>query len=90
MVSHWTSALTSASRCVRTRWLALRGPATHTLDQRTRKSAGNGSLMRLAPVPLYYAADAREAIARSAESSRTTHATREAVDACRYYGGLLA
>ncbi len=53
------------------------------------QAAGNGSLMRLAPVPLYYAADAREAIARSAESSRTTHATREAVDACRYYGGLL-
>ena len=53
------------------------------------QAAGNGSLMRLAPVPLYYAVDAREAIARSAESSRTTHATREAVDACRYYGGLL-
>ena len=53
------------------------------------QAAGNGSLMRLAPVPLYYAADAHEAIARSAESSRTTHATREAVDACRYYGGLL-
>ena len=53
------------------------------------QAAGNGSLMRLAPVPLYYAADAREAIARSAESSRTTHATQEAVDACRYYAGLL-
>ena len=53
-------------------------------------AAGNGSLMRLAPVPLYFAADARKAIDTSADSSRTTHGTREAVDACRYFGGLLA
>ena len=53
-------------------------------------AAGNGSLMRLAPVPLYFAADARKAIDTSAESSRTTHGAREAVDACRYFGGLLA
>ena len=52
-------------------------------------SAGNGSLMRLAPVPMYFAADAAEAIDRSADSSRTTHGTAEAVDACRYFGGLL-
>ena len=52
-------------------------------------AAGNGSLMRLAPVPLYFAADARKAVAMSADSSRTTHGTREAVDACRYFGGLL-
>ena len=52
-------------------------------------TAGNGSLMRLAPVPMYFAADAAEAIARAADSSRTTHAAHEAVDACRYYAGLL-
>lgn len=52
-------------------------------------SAGNGSLMRLAPVPMYFAGDAREAIDRSADSSRTTHGAREAVDACRYFAGLL-
>jgi ADP-ribosyl-[dinitrogen reductase] hydrolase len=52
-------------------------------------SAGNGSIMRLAPVPLYYAEDPRQAIARSAESSRTTHGATEAVDACRYLGALL-
>ncbi len=52
-------------------------------------SAGNGSLMRLAPVPMYYAGDAEEAIGKSADSSRTTHGAREAVDACRYFGGLL-
>ena len=52
-------------------------------------SAGNGSLMRLAPVPMYLAADVGEAIARSADSSRTTHGAVEAVDACRYFAGLL-
>ena len=52
-------------------------------------SAGNGSLMRLAPVPMYFAGDAAEAIGRSADSSRTTHGAEEAVDACRYFSGLL-
>ena len=53
------------------------------------RSAGNGSLMRLAPVPMFFAGDAVEAIAKAADSSRTTHGAPEAVDACRYYAGLL-
>lgn len=57
--------------------------STHSL------SAGNGSLMRLAPVPMYFAGDPNTAIYRSADSSRTTHGAREAVDACRYFAGLL-
>ncbi len=52
-------------------------------------SAGNGSLMRLAPIPMAYADDAELAIQRAAEMSRTTHGAREAVDACRYYCGLM-
>lgn len=51
--------------------------------------AGNGSLMRLAPVPLAFAADVRKAVQHAAESSRTTHAAREPVDACRYFAALL-
>ena len=51
--------------------------------------AGNGSLMRLTPVPMYFSGDAAEAIERSGDSSRTTHGADEAVDACRYFGGLL-
>jgi ADP-ribosyl-[dinitrogen reductase] hydrolase len=53
------------------------------------RQAGNGSLMRLAPVVIWHAADPAEAIARAAASSRTTHATAAAVDACRYFAGLL-
>jgi ADP-ribosyl-[dinitrogen reductase] hydrolase len=52
-------------------------------------TAGNGSLMRLAPVPLFFASNPKQAIEYSGESSRTTHGTKAAVDACRYFAGLL-
>ena len=52
-------------------------------------SAGNGSLMRLAPIPMFFAGGPAEAIERSADSSKTTHGAEEAVDACRYFSGLL-
>ncbi len=52
-------------------------------------SAGNGSLMRLAPVPMFFHRDARQAIEQAGESSRTTHGALAAVDACRYFGALL-
>src|SRR5687767_7192342 len=52
-------------------------------------SAGNGSLMRLAAVPLFYARNPRAAIEFAGESSRTTHGAQEAVDACRYYAALI-
>ena len=50
---------------------------------------GNGSLMRLAPVPLAFAADPPEAVRLAGEMSRTTHGAPEPVDACRYYAGLI-
>ncbi|MEI7898682.1 MAG: ADP-ribosylglycohydrolase family protein [bacterium] len=53
------------------------------------RAAGNGSLMRLAPVPLFFAAEPEKAVRLSAESSRTTHGAAACVDACRYYGGLI-
>lgn len=52
-------------------------------------SAGNGSLMRLAPVVMYYAGDLNEAVRWAGESSRTTHGARTAVDACRYFAALI-
>lgn len=54
------------------------------------QSAGNGSLMRLAPVPILYAGDLEAAVRWSAESSRTTHRAQECLDACRLLGGLIA
>jgi ADP-ribosyl-[dinitrogen reductase] hydrolase len=52
-------------------------------------TAGNGSLMRLAPVPLFFAADPAGAIEHAADSSRTTHGAPDAVHACRYFAGLI-
>lgn len=52
-------------------------------------AAGNGSLMRLAPVPLFFAVRPEQAIEKSGESSRTTHGAPNAIDACRYYGALI-
>jgi len=51
--------------------------------------AGNGSIMRLAPVPLFFAQTPELAIEMSADSSRTTHAARSTVDGCRYLGALI-
>jgi ADP-ribosyl-[dinitrogen reductase] hydrolase len=53
------------------------------------RSAGNGSLMRLAPVPLFFAYTPRLAVETSGISSMTTHSTGTCVDACRYFGGLI-
>ncbi|HEX4902141.1 MAG TPA: ADP-ribosylglycohydrolase family protein [Acidimicrobiales bacterium] len=55
-----------------------------------QESAANGSLMRLAPVPIRWHADVAEAAERSAESSRTTHAADRPVDACRVLGAMIA
>jgi len=52
-------------------------------------SAGNGSIMRLAPVPMYFGSDALAAVEHSGQSSLTTHGTTACVDACRYLGGLI-
>jgi ADP-ribosylglycohydrolase len=52
-------------------------------------TAGNGSLMRLAPVPLAFQANLGLAIHNAGENSRTTHGAPSAVDACRYFAGLL-
>jgi len=52
-------------------------------------SAGNGSLMRLCPVPLMWAEEPVKAIELSGDSSRTTHGARTAIDACRYFAALL-
>lgn len=52
-------------------------------------SAGNGSIMRLAPVPMFFARDPAAAVRYSAESSRTTHAAAECLDACRLFGATL-
>jgi ADP-ribosyl-[dinitrogen reductase] hydrolase len=52
-------------------------------------SAGNGSIMRLAPVPMFYYPDLGGAVQYAAESSRTTHGAPECLDACRLLAGII-
>jgi ADP-ribosyl-[dinitrogen reductase] hydrolase len=53
------------------------------------RSAGNGCIMRLAPVPMFYYPDRNRVVEQSALSSRTTHGATECVEACRLLGGIL-
>jgi len=53
-------------------------------------SAGNGCIMRLAPVPMFFHPDLEKVTYYSGESSRTTHGARECIDACRLFGAILS
>lgn len=68
------------------RYLRTGDPYAGSTDPDT---AGNGSLMRLAPVPIRYRHDPAQAIRFAADSSRTSHGAPQAIDACRYFAGLL-
>jgi ADP-ribosylglycohydrolase len=68
------------------RFERTRDPYSGSTDPAT---AGNGALMRVAPVALAFAADPAVAVRLSGESSRTTHGAQESVDACRYLGALM-
>ncbi|CAF4241708.1 unnamed protein product [Rotaria sp. Silwood2] len=52
-------------------------------------ATGNGALMRLAPIPLYFFRNPRIAVELCGRSSPLTHGSRLSVDACRYYGALI-
>ncbi|CAF1124320.1 unnamed protein product [Adineta ricciae] len=51
--------------------------------------AGNGALMRLAPVPLFFYQYPEYAVEYSGLSGQITHGDVKAYDACRYYGALI-
>jgi ADP-ribosyl-[dinitrogen reductase] hydrolase len=61
-------------------------PYSGSTDPRT---AGNGCLMRLAPVPMYFYSDREKAIEWSGESAKTTHGAEECVQASRLFGAML-
>ncbi|HEU0296251.1 MAG TPA: ADP-ribosylglycohydrolase family protein [Anaerolineales bacterium] len=51
--------------------------------------AGNGSLMRLAPIPIFYFPDLQQILHFAAESSRTTHGATECLEACQLFSEML-
>jgi len=52
-------------------------------------TAGNGCIMRLAPIPMFFFPDMEAAEHFAAESSRTTHAAAECIDACRLLARII-
>lgn len=69
------------------RWKRSGDPVAGSTDP---MSAGNGSLMRLAPVPIRYWNDRATMRDVAARQSRTTHAAPEAVSACIAYADVIA
>ena len=69
------------------RWKGTGNPIAGSTDPNT---AGNGSLMRLAPVAVRHWRDRAPLRNVAARQSRTTHAAPEAVDACVAYAEVLA
>ncbi len=53
------------------------------------RSLGNGSIMRLAPVPMFFYPDHEQAVVMAGESSRTTHGHPQCVDACKLLAAIL-
>jgi ADP-ribosyl-[dinitrogen reductase] hydrolase len=52
-------------------------------------ASGNGSIMRLAPIPMFYRRDIEECIRYAGESSRTTHGSAECIDSCKFFASLI-
>lgn len=60
-----------------------------TAGPEDRRQAGNGSLMRLAPVALFCMGDAAQAADVAVAQSETTHPAPVAHDACRLFARML-
>ncbi len=52
--------------------------------------AGNGSLMRIAPIPLLYGADEDKMWEMAARESQTTHANKQAMWCCSVWSAMVA
>lgn len=76
----------NTTRSALSRYRESKEPFSGSTD---RWSAGNGCIMRLAPVPMFFFPDRENVITLSGESSRTTHAAEECIDSTRLFGAIL-
>lgn len=54
------------------------------------QTAGNGSIMRLCPIPMFVSRRPLDLLQLAVDSSRTTHGARLCLDACRLFANLIA
>merc|ERR1712130_295580 len=57
--------------------------------ERNSEDSGNGSLMRLAPIPIFFSSDWKQAEEFAKESSFTTHPGAIAAEACAFMTFLI-
>lgn len=67
-------------------YLKTGNPFSGSMDER---SSGNGALMRIAPVAMFYRKDPEKLLEFARDSSRTTHGSVECLDASQYFCNLL-
>ncbi|WP_413665553.1 ADP-ribosylglycohydrolase family protein [Microbulbifer sp. CNSA002] len=67
-------------------YLQTRDPFSGSIDIR---SSGNGSLMRLAPIPIFFSKSEELCIKYAGESSRTTHGSYLCISSCRMLSLLI-
>ncbi|CAF0835890.1 unnamed protein product [Adineta ricciae] len=70
-------------------WAHVQARSNFEIDCSSPGVAGNGALMRLAPVPLFFFKHPQLAVEYAGRSARLTHGDTKAVDACRYYAALI-
>jgi len=65
------------------------GVRPSSIFQSTGEDSGNGSLMRLAPIPIFYSQNPGDAIKHAQLSSLTTHPGQIAAEACGFLSFLI-
>ncbi len=53
------------------------------------QSSGNGCIMRLAPVPMYFHPNVEQAVHMAGESSRTTHGSPESIESSQLLAAMI-
>jgi len=68
------------------RYMETKEPYSGSIEE---YASGNGSIMRLAPIPIFYFGDVETCIRHAGESSRTTHGSRLCIASCRLFSYLI-
>jgi ADP-ribosyl-[dinitrogen reductase] hydrolase len=75
--------------CDKLTWDKVESVKEFNINCSSSDGAGNGALMRLAPIPLFFYQFPQIAVEYAGRNASLTHGDRKAVDACRYYAALI-
>ena len=69
-----------------TRYLESGDPYSGSADA---MSSGNGSIMRLAPIPIFFISNYEDCIKYAGDSSKTTHGSEECIESSKLFSSLI-